>query len=194
MKISATYIVLLLLFTTLSAQNIQFQGEQIKIKIGDDQVQVTGTYYFYNPSYYPVSRTLYYPFVVDTRLEYPDSIHVSLSSVDHSLAYRSESDGIFLSIPFLPEQLITLTVFYSQKTLANQFEYILTTTREWHRPLQFANYIIQIPKDSEVTYLSLDYQEIKYQGNYQIYHIRRSDFMPSENLKIIWKGKKHETF
>ncbi len=194
MKISMTYIVLLLLFTTLSAQNIQFQGEQIKIKIGDDQVQVTGTYYLYNPSYYPVSRTLYYPFVVDARLEYPDSIHVSLSTNDHLLAYRSESDGIFFSIQFLPEQLITLTVFYSQKTLANQFEYILTTTREWHRPLQFASYIIQIPKDKQLIHISLDYQEMQDQDNYRIYYISRSDFMPPENLKIIWKEQNNETF
>jgi transglutaminase-like putative cysteine protease len=178
----------------LPAQNIQFQGEQIEIIISDNQAQVIGTYYLFNPASFPVSRTLYYPFVVDQRLEYPDSISASLSPADHSLSYRPDSNGIFLSVPFLPEQSITLTVFYSQKTLSNQFEYILTTTREWHRPLQFADYLIQIPKDSEVTYLSLDYQEIKYQGNYKIYYIRRSDFMPSENLKIFWKEKKDETF
>ncbi|OGB70091.1 MAG: hypothetical protein A2Y94_01990 [Caldithrix sp. RBG_13_44_9] len=181
-------------FIILPAQNIQFQGEQIEIKIRDDQVQVTGTYYLYNPASYPLSRTLYYPFVVDARLEYPDSIHVSLSTVDQSLVYRSESDGIFISIPFLPEQLITLTVFYSQKTLANQFEYILTSTREWNRTLQFASYIIQIPKDKQLIHISLDYQEIQDQDNYQIYYISRSDFMPPENLKIIWKEQNNETF
>jgi hypothetical protein len=131
---------------------------------------------------------------VDARLRYPDSIHVSSSTEANSLAYRPDSNGIFLSLPFLPEQLITLTVFYSQKTLADQFEYILTSTREWSRPLQFASYIIQIPEDKEVTHLSLDYQEIKYQDNYRIYYISRSDFMPSENLKITWREQKNETF
>jgi hypothetical protein len=130
---------------------------------------------------------VYYPFVVDHRLEYPDSIKVSISTNDQLLAYRSESDGIFLSIPFLPEQLITLKVFYSQKTLANQFEYVLTSTKEWGRPLQFASYIIQIPKTKELTHLSLDYQEIQNHDSYQIYSISRTDFMPQENLKIIWK-------
>ena len=188
------FFILFLLSVSLNAQNIIFQGEYIEIKIAEGQVQVIGTYHFYNFAPYPVQRTMYYPFVVDQRLEYPDSISASLSTADHSLSYRPDSNGIFLSVPFLPEQSITLTVFYSQKTLSNQFEYILTTTREWHRPLQFADYLIQIPKDSELAYLSLDYQEIKYHGNYKIYYIRRSDFMPSENLKIFWKEKKDETF
>ena len=186
-RIFSFFFFLFSFFIPLPAQNIQFQGEKVEIKVDGDQVQVTGTYYLYNPVSFPISRTLYYPFVVNQQLHYPDSIHVSTSTVDHSLLFRPDANGIFLSIPFLPEQSIILTVFYSQKTLANQFEYILITTKEWNRSLQFANYIIQIPRDKEVTYLSLDYQEKKYQDNYQIYYISRSDFMPSENLKIVWK-------
>lgn len=83
-----------------------------------------------------------------------------------------------------------LTVFYSQKALANQCEYILTSTREWNRPLQFARYIIKIPEDMHLVYISMDYQEEKIQNNQHIYSISRVDFMPKENLKIVWKGKR----
>jgi hypothetical protein len=187
-------LILFPLFIPLSAKNIQFQGEQIEITVEENQVQVTGTYYLYNHAPYSLPSTLYYPFVVDDRLEYPDSINVTISANNRELAYRPESSGIFFSIPFLPEQSITLTVFYSQRTRTNQFEYILTSTKEWNWPLQFASYILKIPKDKRLIYLSLDYQTMTEQENTQVYSVLRSDFMPQENLKIIWKGKKDETF
>jgi len=178
------------LFISLPAQNIQFQGEQIDITISETQVRVSGKYYFYNPTSHPVNQPMFYPFIVDHRLTYPDSIDVSLSTSDRSLIYRSHENGIFFSIPFLPEQSLILNVFYSQKALANQYEYILTSTREWNRPLQFAQYLIKISEDMQLVYLSLDYQEKKIQDNQHIYYISRVDFMPKENLKIIWKGKR----
>ncbi len=168
---------------SLPAQNIQFQGEQIEITISDKQVSVSGIYSFYNPAGYPVHQTMYYPFVVDQRLMYPDSIHVSLSTSNDVLNYRLQESGIFFSVPFLPEQPVTLTVFYSQKVVANQFEYILTSTREWNRPLPYARYIVNIPENMDLIYLSLDYQEKEIRNHYHIYHISRVDFMPKENLK-----------
>lgn len=91
------------IFISLLAQSIQFQGEQIEITISDERADMLGMYYFYNPTFYRVTQSLYYPFVVNVQLLYPDSIRVSLAPNNPSFTYRLAQSGIFFSIPFLPE-------------------------------------------------------------------------------------------
>ena len=169
-------------------QPLQFMGERIEVTIHEEHAEVRGEYHFKNNSGQPVRRTLFYPFVIHSDLPYPDS--VSISHDEESITFSRQNAGINFSITVPPESSAVYIVYYSQKTPANKMEYILTTTQRWKQPLGFAEYIIKLPQLFLLKYLSLSPSEIAVDGNYQIFRVSKTNYMPETNLRLEWARRK----
>jgi len=66
------------------------------------------------------------------------------------------------------------------------FEYILTTTKEWNKPLAEAEYAIKIPKKFKLAFNSLGYDDKILNKGFTVYELKKNNFMPDKNFKIRW--------
>lgn len=170
------------------AQSLQFFGEKIEVTIHEKYAEVNGNYHLRNNSLQPIRRTLFYPFTINQNLPYPDSISVTLNKA--SIPFQRKNDGIIFSMEIAPDSIEVYEVYYSQKTPANEMEYILTSTQRWQKPLRFAEYIIKLPQQLLLKYLSLNPSEMAVDGEYEIYRVFRNDYMPKTNLIVEWTRRK----
>jgi len=170
------------------AQSLQFWGEKIEITIHEEHAEVRGEYHFKNSSSHSVQRTLFYPFMIKEDLPYPDSISVMHDA--ESISFNRQNDGIGFSVTIPPESICVYEVFYSQKTPAQKMEYILTTTQRWQKPLSFAEYILKMPLNLQLKYLSLTNPEWEIKDNYKIYRIYKTNYMPTTNFMVEWARRK----
>jgi len=77
-------------------------------------------------------------------------------------------------------------VNYIQELKINKFEYILTSTQNWGKPLSSASFNVFIDSDIGLKSISYkpDIREIL-KGK-QVYRINKEDFFPIKNLIIEW--------
>ena len=68
-------------------------------------------------------------------------------------------------------------------------KYILTTTKKWGKPLETAEFIIKLPASYKLKHISFDYDRHTKSDEYNIYRIIKNNFMPDQNLVIIWKDQ-----
>jgi hypothetical protein len=130
---------------------------------------------------------IYYPFSNRFNLSEPDSIKISDLSNGKVISYNEYKDGIKFSI-FIPtnDQLI-FEVIYHQKTPSQKMEYILTTTQKWNRPLEKAEFIINIDSELNLESLSMEYDYKKVTNIFTTYFISKTEFMPDSNLILEWR-------
>jgi hypothetical protein len=177
-----------LLWQFAFGQSLQFLGEKIEVTIHEEHAVVNGEYHFKNNSIHAVRRTLFYPFVINDDLPYPDS--VSVTHDEESIPFRPQSSGINFSITIPPESTAVYRVVYLQKTPANKMEYILTTTQRWRQPLRFAEYTVRMPSKLQLRYLSLPDPELGIRDDHMIYRIHKTNYMPKTNLRLEWARRK----
>ncbi len=164
----------------------RFLNEKIEITIGDQSCKIKGLYYFRNIKTSILKRTLYYPFVIDSCLVYPDTIKVLNHQNNENTSFVNTKSGIHFPIEIPPGKTVLYEVYYTQKILANKMEYILTTTQKWGKPLEKAEFIVNLPSKFELKFLSYEYDEKKEINNYYIYEIYKNNFMPKKNLIVEW--------
>ena len=180
---------LFIFWQNIPAQVIQFWGEKIEITIHGASAAVRGQYYFVNQSDQTVPQTLFYPFMINENLPFPDSISVQQKNQPENLPYQRQNAGVFFSIFIPARDTIVNSVYYLQKTPAKIMEYILTTTERWKEPLSFAEYTIRLPQPLTLKYLSMYPSEKSVSGEYQIFKILKNNYLPQTNLIIKWNGK-----
>jgi len=179
----------LLSLDSLLGQSLQFYGEKIEISILGENALVTGEYYFRNNTSQSIRRTLYYPFVINQNLPWPDSISVYQVSEKKSLTFRKAKEGVLFTLQVPADSTIIYKVTYRQRTPSRKMEYILTTTQKWGRPLVFAEYSIILPEDFKLSDISLapdSHQEINHK---QTIKINRQNYLPTKNLILNWKNE-----
>ena len=192
MKISLLKAHLFLFFTiyiflnTGYSQQTKFVREKIEINLDSARFHINGDYFFKNTSTTPIKRNLFYPFPIDSCLTYPDPINIFSVQKHENISFLRVKKGIFFSIEIPPQKTVLYKVFYSQSTVNNKAEYILTTTKKWGKALEKADFIIKIPSELELKFLSYDYDEIEKIDEYLIYKIHKENFMPQKNLIVEW--------
>lgn len=170
----------------LSAQPIHFFQEKIEVEINSDYCSIKGIYYFKNLSSQEIRRTLYYPFVVNNELPFPYKIQVKDLINSKNIPFRISDKGIYFPINVNSDSISVYQVIYYQKASGNKIEYILTTTQKWRRPLEHAVYIIKMPVDYKMKYLSISPYKKEIRGGQKILSCKKLNFMPDKNLIIQW--------
>lgn len=183
-------IISLILSINCLAQSVDFFRENINIDICDTSCSLKGAYYFKNVDETPVSRTLYYPFVINHELPVPDSISVFDRTRSAEIKYVLSKSGILFPLEIPERSIVVIDIFYHQKTPASKFEYILLTTQEWHKPLDSAEFRCVIPQGLHISHMSYPFKKINSDAKGTVYSFRKRNFAPEKNLNIKWADKK----
>lgn len=183
-------IVVALFFITgvSSRADILFWEEKIDITlIASDTVEVEGTYWFKNRAEAELTTKVFYPFPQDSTLPYPFYISVLDGDRQQALTFDTVSDGITFSVTLKEAVTDSFFVIYRQTPLTNRFTYILTTTQLWKKPLHRAQFVITVPRNYSVTYLSYSSDIVTTENNHTKFEFLRENFMPVKDLILEWK-------
>ncbi len=176
-------------FLTLSlgvnAQIADFSAEKLTFTVNPKSVEMTGSYFFSNRAGKVVKLPIVYPFVVNDRQAFPDSIHVSLAD-GKSLNFQRRDESIFFAVPLKNPERTEIVIYFRQPVSQPQFEYILTSTRSWPKPLESADFAVRLPLSQNLTSLSCPYERVDTTGNFQVYRLHFENFYPEKNLIFSW--------
>ncbi|HPC36803.1 MAG TPA: hypothetical protein P5268_05135 [Candidatus Marinimicrobia bacterium] len=176
---------ILVLTVALNAQIADFSGERLTFTIHPKFVEMSGKYYFSNRTGQVVNLPIVYPFCINSQQAFPDSIAVGLED-SNSLPFEIRNESLYFSVPLKNKELTAILIYFRQPVTRPQFEYILTSTRSWQKPLEFADFTIQVPFAYRLTNLSFPYEKIDTVGNFQVYHLYFENFYPDKNLIFSW--------
>ena len=186
-NLKSILVIIVFIFSGLVySQSIQFFREKIEVDVNGSFCQIKGIYYFKNSSNKEVSRTFYYPFVVNEKMLYPDSIIIKDLGNDRIINFSTSKSGIHFRAHLPAKSIIIYKIIYSQRTQAREIEYILTTTRKWGRPLEQAEFIVRIPKTFQLVSLTFPYNYRKNENDINLYYINKENFIPEQNLIVKW--------
>lgn len=181
----------LIAFLSMQAPSgaLSFEKEKIQIVIAPGECTLKGNYYFKNNSSSPCGRTLYYPFVLNDDLPFPDSVNVTDLDDGLAIPFHTSAKGITFDVSLLPFSTKTVAVEYHQRCSKKRFEYILTTTSRWQKPLKSAEFLISLPTELILDSISIPCDTISATSDGQQCLIRRAPFIPTEDLSITWRER-----
>jgi hypothetical protein len=185
-----TILIFILAFCTAEAQSISFKKEIIEVKVAQDYCTLNGDYFFENNGFNSSETQIYYPFVINNSLPFPDSISIYNNSTLQFLPYLKLKEGISFRIKVEPHSIIQLKVIYKQNILKNYFEYILTSTADWNKPLESAEFNILFSPSCLNPNISYKEDSIKASKEFIQYAFTKLNFMPEKNLVIKWETEK----
>ncbi len=170
----------------IDCQTLDFFKERIEIEVAGDYCILTGKYYFIHSGKQDLVQTFYYPFIVNDSLPYPDKISIVNNKDNSPLKFSKQKNGILIQTIVSALDTLIYTVKYSQKSPYKMFEYILTTTKEWNKPIAEAEYILKLPKKYKLLFNSLGNISKTTEKGFTIYRLYKPDFMPDKNFKVKW--------
>jgi len=173
----------------LPAQTVEFAGESINVRIHDSTCELEGVYTFRNSGPSPADRAIFYPLLRTGDLPYPDSVAVMDDVTGDRMHFEPAREGILFHLEVRPERPRRIRIWYRQQTPARRFEYILTTTRSWGKPLDRAEFHIQIPESLRLLSCSPPCDTREQVDRVTVYHVLKRNFMPVSNLAITWKRR-----
>jgi len=169
----------------LKAQLADFSAEKLTFTVNSKTVELTGSYCFTNRTDQSVQMPVIYPICINDQQAFPDSVVVNLAD-GSPLTFRRRDDNLLFSVPLAEKGQTEIIIYFRQAVGQSQFEYILTSTRSWSKPLESADFLIQVPLTLNLTNLSFPYERIDTTGNFQVYHLHFKDFYPDRNLTFEW--------
>lgn len=181
------YLFFILLTSSLFCQSIQFFREKIVMEISESDCHLKGIYYLKNETDKPTTKNLFYPFIINERLPYPDSVKVIDFVSNETIDFLDSKKGVYFTVHIPKLSIKIFQVDYYQKTLLNEMEYILTTTKFWGKPFDIAEYEIIIPANYKIKYLSMDFTDKKVENNKHILYLMKRNFMPEKNFFVKWE-------
>jgi hypothetical protein len=176
--------------SSASAQTTQFVREKITVRVHGTYCTLDASYYFRNHGASVAQCPIFYPLLNTKTLPFPDSLFAAEDTSTTPLALNRTKDGVSFSIRIPPDETKCVRVWYRQRTPVKRFEYILTTTQLWGKPLELAEFIIIVPDSLQLTFKSIPVDKIVKHGSETEYHSVQRNFMPTANLVIEWKRRK----
>ena len=182
-------VTILLSFANLFGQVPNFIQERIDIYVHENYAEVEGIYYFYNPHTKPTQNSFYYPFVINENFIYPDSISAKHVITGEKINFRRSKSGVHFVLSIPPGDTCIYKVYYRQKVKNQQMEYILTTTKQWGKPLSYAEYYIHVPSNLQLNDSSYKFNLVDENDSSKTYFLKKKNFMPNKNLVVSWRVK-----
>ncbi len=177
----------LLLIISLCSAGIVFKKEKITVTIvACDTIEVQGIYYFSNDDSLPMSTIIDYPFPVDSVLGFPHFISVIHLANHQNLTFEKKNMWIIWDQFIPPRTTDSIEVTYRQKTLKHCGTYILSTTQNWNRPLEQADFKIITPANIILHYWSFQTDSVKMDDGCLEYNSFKKNFLPESDMLFEW--------
>jgi len=166
--------------TNKSIIPVQFYGEKVNITLNYKEITVDGLYYFRNLNK-ACQIMILYPFPIDLSYSYPYFIDVK------DKKFQQSNKGIYWTMNFNEHnEQQKVRVFYKQKISHCKAEYIVLTTKKWGKPLDFAEFYIDIPKAFDNFVSSFQLKECTSIKNRKLYSYKKQMFWPDKNFTFSW--------
>jgi hypothetical protein len=171
-------------------RQVEFASEEIELRVADSSCAVQGWYWFKNKSPRGTEIVLFYPFVVNERLAYPDTVAVAEGGSNRPIRFSPTKDGVYFSITVRAFATALYKVLYVQRTTTQSMEYLLRTTAKWKKPLEYGLYRVRVPEKYVLTGSTLLFSHMYKQNGEWIYEACKEEFMPSEDFIVRWQRRK----
>ncbi len=170
--------------------SVRFDRERIEIWTAPQQIQVSGLYHYTNPSFLPAFLSLGLPFPLDGDHPRPSIYAIAEVMADGHVVEQvpptMRGDKVSFRIFLMPRSDKWIRVDYLQGAGAPRGRYILTTTRQWHRPLERGDYILHIAPGTELSASNYPLSAAATSAT-NTYSFSKTDFYPSEDWVFAWR-------
>jgi len=162
---------------------VHFLDERIEADIHPESITITGTYHYKNTSVFPRIELLQIPF--PSRSDWPPPFEVAAGDAkkeSYSLKIFRVFGEYHLPVFFAPHGERHVRIRYSQKTPLHEGCYLITTTLQWKRPLEKADFVARM---HGVRLVKSNYALETLTGN--TLGFSRIRFMPQEDWIFKWE-------
>lgn len=172
-----------------SSLPVEFTKEKIEIFLSDEIMKLKGTYYFKNLTSSFLKTSVFYPFPIDKEHLYPTEIKIYKWKIDkkNKVNFVKSDKGVLWTVEIEANKITKYIVIYKQPIKTKNATYILTTTQAWNKPLEYAKFIIHIPKIFKNIEIPYSIDKIFSKGENIIYEFTRTNFLPTKDLTICWQ-------
>lgn len=168
---------------------VRFYREYVTVEPSQGSTRVSALYYFRNDSDKRVRQGIQYPFPVDRFHLYPRVVRVWEKNGDdlRPMGFVHRDRHVLWRMDLEPREEVVVRVDYRQEIRRPRAVYIVTTTQEWKRPIEVAEFEFRIPAGLDSVRLSFEPDRREVEGDTIVYYVRYDDFMPDEDLTVTWK-------
>jgi len=169
-----------------AAGKAEFTGEEVTITLEPERARVAGVYRFHNPAEKPQTLKLRYPFARGPEFGEPENVVVR-DVAGTSLPYRWQRGDVEFDLAVPPRAEARVSVSYEQDCYADKFTYILTSAREWGRPIDEVAYVVEAPYQLAPVECPYKLEEAAAREVLVRYELRRENFYPDVDLTLRWR-------
>lgn len=186
----AVIIIDLILSTSIFCQGVKFFGEDITFRIDKEYFIVDGIYWFFNETDKPAEKIIYYPFPTDYANGEVDSISIyNISERREEIALEMRDSGLRYLLMIASNDTAIYRIGYRQRVRNGCVKYILTSTAEWDRPLEWAKYKLIADDKAEIDQFSYEPDRLYDLDNEKIFFWGRTNFLPEFDFVICIKNE-----
>jgi hypothetical protein len=168
------------------ASRPSFAGEDVTITLAPDRAYVTGVYRFRNAGDKPQPLKLRYPFARGPEVGEPENISVrDAEGGDVPFSWKRHDVAFEVTVP--PGGEAAVTVSFEQACRGCEYTYILTSTRNWGRPIDEARFAVVAPVQLAPVECPYEWEETPAAASLVRYEFSRDDFYPDVDLTLRWQ-------
>jgi hypothetical protein len=170
---------------------VRFDGERIDVEVTRQTIHVHGLYHYQNSSHLPALLTLATPFPVDPDHLTPDAI--ALAEVEESgrivksLELRGPQQAPSVRLLFRPREAKWIQLDYWQATRMASGRYLLSTTRDWGRPIAQAAFRLLLPEGYRLLSTNYPVSTAPAASRCQAFTFSRTNFYPTQDWQFSWR-------
>lgn len=171
---------------------LQFVQEYVIVEPSPGLTRVVGVYHIRNATDRRAETGIIYPFPVDRDHAPPHTVRVWEMTDE---GYRTKGfirrDADFLmTLDLAPQETRVFRVEYVQRIRKRQAVYIVTTTQQWERAIDIAEFEFRVPAALEGVELSFEPDRTEDRGDTLVHFMRQEGFFPTEDLVVTWTGER----
>jgi hypothetical protein len=173
------FLIFLLFPPYLLGQDLTFYKEDITFTLGTNHFTVDGLYWFANRANKSCESLIYYPYGINSTTENVDSMEITnVSENSIPKIVGKDKNGFLFLLRLLANDTIVYHIKYMQNIASDSVRYILTSTQQWNRALEYADYKLIVDKKFIITKFSYKPDTVNNMENAKIYSWTKTNFMP----------------
>jgi len=170
------------------AQQIGFFKETIIIHVDEEYTSVNGVYYFSRDNAGSNrSFTIFYPMP----MQLDSNVFIEAFNMDDNslLPITRKNNGVSFRCIFSTSDTVMININYRYLHNGSEMQYILSSTKEWKKPLSEADYLFYLNKKFLLKSISYKQDTIYNQKDYLLYHLHKENFMPDKDFTVRFELK-----
>lgn len=176
-------------FPDVFPQKIEFFSEDLNFKLQHGLFEVDGLYYFKNLTKGELRQMLFYPFPDVEKYGQIAYIEITKENDTVSQLVTQSDKGALFKVIIPPFAKVAYKIRYGQNLKTNEAKYIITTTQNWGKPFEQADYSLEFPVSLLITDISIEPDTIITEKGNTTYLWQRQQFMPDRDFVFVFESR-----